>query len=685
VHSLYETLNLVKEVVQNAETLRRGSRGRQMAAPRDGWNVGSLREVIGDYQNTLMECEKLLADNTEFKRAKVSRNFVWSVRLGPTVKVLRQRLQCHSTKLQLLLVPLETSLLLDVWADLRARIDAVHEAVLPPRGIYVESIEEAQDQCDEDLTGFLDIPAPIELRFREASERSRPETSVDTVFPLESASDAFVLHLQESTKNFQGGIAVEARKPSAPQHVNLLKCCWIVRRIHGSENLRAVPENSIWPEFVQQMIQSVKSESARFRRGIPDRLIPPHVDLMLSLDDSYFQIWPGVVEAQPFPIRNTYQEAVLSLPLESTPLLRSPDITFYRIGDLGERSNFDATDYCLVEKGEDISAGGSRGEKSIKIDLNLTSIKVEPCYAFPSSKVQEYALLIHAGSSEVKPTLTAMKDVFQVQHLLTGYRPYANYFQHNMQASFVRYGDNLEWEWATVQLWLPERCEATATSPGTSTLPSPTSTASSSRSPPPRSARDRRSISSLSELGLHDDRREHHERTSPPSRQSGVLGSNRMSFASATSLSHIRRTASFSLRRKASSITSSQSVRTITATTQGVTKQVPYHRPPEKPMLVVALRSRAEILSLVAVEIDFETDMKRTWWDSDPQQQLKAHIVRGGTDLQVRRWTDEFNMAKLGIDQKYQAQNVANWAGVKRLSLKFNREEGKGASVLHLS
>lgn len=152
-----------------------------------------------------------------------------------------------------------------------------------------------------------------------------------------------------------------------------------------------------------------------------------------------------------------------------------------------------------------------------------------------------------------------------------------------------------------------------------------------------------------------------------------------MSFASATSFSHIRRTASLSLRRKASSITSSQSVRTITATTQGVTKQVPYHRPPEKPMLVVVLRSGAEILSLVAVEIDYETDMKRTWWDSDPQQRLKAHIGRGGTDLQLRRWTDEFNVAKLGIDQKYQAQNVANWAGVKRLSLKFNSVEGKGA------
>lgn len=156
-----------------------------------------------------------------------------------------------------------------------------------------------------------------------------------------------------------------------------------------------------------------------------------------------------------------------------------------------------------------------------------------------------------------------------------------------------------------------------------------------------------------------------------------------MPFASATSLSHIRRTATFSLRRKASSITSSQSVRTIAATTQGVTKQVPYHRPPEKPMLVVALRNRDETLSLVAVDIDYETDMKRTWWDySDQQQQLKAHIIRGGTDLQIRRWTDEFNIAKLGIDQKYQAQNVANWAGVKRLSLQFNSVEGEGARWL---
>jgi hypothetical protein len=67
---------------------------------------------------------------------------------------------------------LETSLLLDVWADLRARIDAVHEAVLKPQGLYIVDIEEVQNQQDDDLNGLLAIPAPIELRFKMASESS---------------------------------------------------------------------------------------------------------------------------------------------------------------------------------------------------------------------------------------------------------------------------------------------------------------------------------------------------------------------------------------------------------------------------------------------------------------------------------------------------------------------------------
>lgn len=490
------------------------------------------------------------------------------------------------------------------------------------------------------------------------------------------------MHFEESTKKFQGGIAISARIPSTIQYINLLKCCWIVQRIRGSNNLRTVPDNSIWPEFVKQMIQSVKEECFRFFRGTRDKLIPPDVDSTLALDDSYFRIWPDQVEVQPFPLRNTYQAAVLSLPLESTTSLRNPDLTFYGIGEAGERSDVNATDYCLVEKGEDISGGRSRGKKSIKIDLNLTTIKVELCYAWPSSKLQEYALLIHAGSSEVKPTLTSLKDIFRVQHLLTGYRPYANYFQHHMQASFVEHGSIVPWEFATIQLWLPERYDEVHTSPGTSPLSSIPSTASSSRSPPPRSSRDRRFSSSSFQLGLNATTTERNGRNNPY--QSTPLGSNRPSFLGSgpTLTPSVRRNSTFSLRRKPSSVTSSQSVSTITATTNGVTRQVPYHTPPENPMLVTALRSPREIRSLVAIEIDHQTDIKRTGWDDD----LKAHIDRRDSSLLMRKWTDQFNIAKLGIDQKYHPQNVGKQPGVKRLSLKFHSVEGKECRwITHLT
>jgi hypothetical protein len=262
IKNLSENLNDISQVVENAKAqLSPLSVRFRSPPPQRNWNLSSLREIIGDYNGTLMECQKLLDENHEFRR---SRNFVynieWNALIQPKVDQLRRRLHSHNSKILFLLKPLELSLLSDIHKDLVERIDAVHRSLLRLHGLLIPDVEQALSEQERNIPCTLAIPADIETKFRTAAEKSHPEIRTPGSFPLQAGADAFVTHFEESTKKFTAGNFVRQRTPDKKQYLTLLKCVWIMERLQESDALRNAPNDTQLPGYIRQFNEDLSME-----------------------------------------------------------------------------------------------------------------------------------------------------------------------------------------------------------------------------------------------------------------------------------------------------------------------------------------------------------------------------------------------------------------------------------------
>lgn len=105
VRGLAEHLDVLERVVANAKStlLSRGSFTTPIRL-----DPYSLKQIIGDYEQTLKECVDLLRVNRAYGMSdSVRRNLEWNVLVQPSVQRLQQRLLLHHSKIKLLLKPLE--------------------------------------------------------------------------------------------------------------------------------------------------------------------------------------------------------------------------------------------------------------------------------------------------------------------------------------------------------------------------------------------------------------------------------------------------------------------------------------------------------------------------------------------------------------------------------------------------
>jgi hypothetical protein len=72
------------------------------------WDKKYLDEIVGDYEQTLEECRKLIQKNKVYQEADSAyRNLTWHKLVRPNVEKHRQRLQLHEARIQNVLRPLE--------------------------------------------------------------------------------------------------------------------------------------------------------------------------------------------------------------------------------------------------------------------------------------------------------------------------------------------------------------------------------------------------------------------------------------------------------------------------------------------------------------------------------------------------------------------------------------------------
>lgn len=96
-------------------------------------------KICGDFRKTINECKRLLDDRAKFGRGRDG--FIcsvhWNLAVEPDVRRLRDRVAFHNVKINTVLKPLETKLMLDlkddiyrVHGDLASRITNVHQTVI---------------------------------------------------------------------------------------------------------------------------------------------------------------------------------------------------------------------------------------------------------------------------------------------------------------------------------------------------------------------------------------------------------------------------------------------------------------------------------------------------------------------------------------------------------------------------
>jgi len=103
VRNLARNLENVYNVVANAE-----NSWRQRLPGEKSFDLSALSEIIGDYQRTIRECDQVLKENRRFAlHDNFAFNIQFNVLVEPRVRRLKERIQFHSTKILVLLKPLE--------------------------------------------------------------------------------------------------------------------------------------------------------------------------------------------------------------------------------------------------------------------------------------------------------------------------------------------------------------------------------------------------------------------------------------------------------------------------------------------------------------------------------------------------------------------------------------------------
>ena len=104
VRCLASSLDVLAKVVTHAHN------SLVLASPTEAlrWDPASLREIVGDYEQTLRECHALIHANRRYE-APVGpvRTIKWNVLVRPTADSLRVRIQLHNSKVLHVLKPFE--------------------------------------------------------------------------------------------------------------------------------------------------------------------------------------------------------------------------------------------------------------------------------------------------------------------------------------------------------------------------------------------------------------------------------------------------------------------------------------------------------------------------------------------------------------------------------------------------
>lgn len=488
IQTLAESLKQLIEVTENAWKQQNVGKQRQsrplrpwIAARQDEQRgpeaeLKSLREVTGDFNLTLKDCDALLRNHHKFHRNQAGfvDNVFWHASTESEISNLKERVRLHITKLSFVMKPFEIQLLVGI----RNELIQLREDVRELSGLMITlSKDTTRDTALPSLPSINmpSTPDVITKRFVAALDLNRPDAFRGiSDFPLKEGFDALVFHFAKSTVLFNPGVGPSRKVPKETQYLNLLKAKWILEKLKASSELAAAAENdSLWLNCEREVELEVMEQCRRFETG---RLIPPPLENITRLPDDCFTIW--IFEAPPVQPHlaeaRALEEKILDLELPNHATL-----TIFRTSD---------DDFRVVTVHTTITPETSKEVDRESFSANMQSTQLVPAYAIPkaipaASPSVNDILLYRADLSQWQ-CLKDLMDVFSFQQALTGYRVY-------FDASNVKWSLNGSEKpgkcgMARVQLWEAKRLSKLPTAEDSNQSPL-SSVISSTPSPQPSS------------------------------------------------------------------------------------------------------------------------------------------------------------------------------------------------------
>lgn len=471
VESLAQSLQHLTTVIEAARQSFASQR-LEPPPPTFGWHRQSLLEIVGDFDATLRECDRLITDNKSYSTAPgPMRNLQWNAFVMPSVERLRRRILMHQSKLKHLLIPFEIDLKMRLHTDLTQRIDNMHEDVRNAqidvrairrqmealqRFLNPDSVLGTDPEPQEVTTSTLVIPSPVEERLEGMlSLHFRRFVDEDGTSALSDLADAFVRHLDNARSLESTGDALhEETEDTGNRYIRLLICQFLMSKMRASEDVLRAPTNSHWPNYVGSLDQELQKACRTFIRVNGPEFVPSNVD---SLEIP--EIWE---EETPEPYVNvtkvpTAIDHILELDLVSDKPSRWRKVNLFRYRDGGDRS------FRL-----DIS-GGNKGQPATEtqpVKFDLESASLFPRYAHHTGK-QPLEMMLKREEDLFPLEFLSRPDLYLFQQALTGYKVVDNYMSYEVTARFSTQSKprKIE-ELAAVQLWLPSRLEGDPVSDG---------------------------------------------------------------------------------------------------------------------------------------------------------------------------------------------------------------------------
>ena len=241
------------------------------------------RALVGNFEATLVDCEKLLKKTVSVSREGLSfvRNSYWHISTKPTVDALRERIKFHMIKMEFVLEPLRHGLLKDISMS----INLIMATMGDLHAFLIQGTPASQLRIPE-------IPPGLQQRFEVAFSSNQPKSFSDGPDRvIELMFDALHRTFLQSTFSYGGP---SSGIQTIQQYLNLIKAQFLSEKLRKA---RGLSERYYYDRSVRLVELKIRLE---FRRDNIERYKEEELEV---LEQGLFEIWIAHEESD-LPVAN---------------------------------------------------------------------------------------------------------------------------------------------------------------------------------------------------------------------------------------------------------------------------------------------------------------------------------------------------------------------------------------------